>query len=250
MPQIRVRPGENSHGEETHPAFGTCRIGRITSTPGATLFQSDIPHGQYIQITLTEAARKRELKHDWVHPGRVIAQFNLSMAQFASMITSVGTEGVPVTLSYVNDTPVPGLYPDSRLKLTTVEVTRSADEAYEAIKSALAAYEQGLANKVPAAERKRLLSNLHSVTANAAPNVTYAADRLTEHAEDVVEKSRADIEAMVRAARDRGETIVLDGENDALELAPGVPEPGTPEADAYMVAQGFVPDGDGQYRKL
>ena len=37
-------------------------------------------------------------------------------------------------------------------------------------------------------------------------------------------------------------------EDSEPELAPGVPEPGTPEADAYMAAQGYEPAGDGQYR--
>jgi hypothetical protein len=50
---------------------------------------------------------------------------------------------------------------------------------------------------VPAAERKRLLANLHSAVANATSNVAYAAKKLDEHAEAVVEQSRADIETMV-----------------------------------------------------
>ena len=43
--------------------------------------------------------------------------------------------------------------------------------------------------------------------ANAVPNVDYAARQLAEHAENVVEKSRADIEAMVTAAQDRNAVI-------------------------------------------
>lgn len=210
MPKQREDFIIDEEGWERHPAFGVARIGRIHSTPGEVLFQSDVRHGEYIEITVYEAARKRDLKHDWVHPERVLVQFALSMSQFASFVASGGTEGVPVTLGWVNGDR-PGLLPSSRLALTTAEVQAAAHEAYADIEVAEAAYEKGLEDRVPAAERKRLLGNLRAAIANAESNVEYAAKKLTEHAEDVVEKSRADIEAMVAAAQNRQPAVEFDG---------------------------------------
>lgn len=208
-------------GYETHPAFGMCSIHRIHAQPGVTLFQSDLRHREFIQLVITEAERKRDLKQDWVHPGRVIAKVDMSLAQFASLVTSAGTEGVPVTISYTAGGARPGRFPDSRLQQTATEVATAAEDAYAVIKERLAAYEQALENKAGAAERRALLQDLHMATANAAPNVNYAAARLAEHAEDVVEKSRADVEAMVRMAQERGEKFSL----TEPEEAPGELEP-------------------------
>jgi hypothetical protein len=215
MPKQREDYTTDEEGWEHHPAFGLARIGRIHSTPGEVLFQSSVRHGEYIEITIYEAARK----HDWVHPGRVLVQFALSMSQFASFIASGGTEGVPVTLGWVNGDR-PGLNPESRLALTTAEVRNAAREAYADIEEAEAAYEKGLEDKVGAAERRQLLRNLRAAIENAESNVEYAAKKLTEHAETVVETSRADIEAMVAAAQNRQLTIdgpvgsITDGRHD------------------------------------
>lgn len=211
MPKNRENPVTDDQGYERHPAFGMCRVNRIHSSPGQTLFQSDLQHSEYIQLTITEAERRRDLKHDWVHPGRTVAQVSMSMSQFASMVTSAGTEGVPVTIDYAAGKDIPGLNPDSRLKRTATEVLESADMAYAKIREALAAYETAVDAKAGAVERRRLLRDLHFAAVNAVPNVKYAADRLAEHAEEVVEKSRADIEAMVQMAQQRGEQVTIQG---------------------------------------
>lgn len=192
-------------GDERHPAFGLVSLHRISSTPGAVLFQSDVRHPEYMRIAVHEASRKRDLIHDWVHPGRMICEISLSMAQFASFVASTGQgSGVPCTIEWTATGTYepgdrPGLIPAPRLSLTHDEVRAAADKAFEHIKEADAELQAAMAAKPPvsAAERKRLLANLHSAIANATSNVEYAAKRLDEHAEAVVEQSRADIETMV-----------------------------------------------------
>lgn len=206
MPRQYEAPVTGDDGYERHPAFGIARISRIHATPGQMLFQSDLRHSEYIEVTLSEATRKRDLKHDWVHAERVLVKFAMSMSQFASLVASSGTEGVPVTIDYDHGGR-PGLLPESRLALTSAEVRAAAEEAFQDIQAAEAAYEQALAGKAPAAVRNKLLGTLRAAIANAAPNVDHASRQLAEHAEDVVEKSRADIEAMVTAAQDRNAVI-------------------------------------------
>src|SRR5579871_4276223 len=117
MERVEIDPVTDEDGIEHHPAFGMCRISRISASPGRTLFQSDLQHREYIQLTITEAERRRELKQDWVHPRKIIAQIDMSMAQFASLVTSAGTEGVPVTISYAAvEGKVPSITPGSRLQ--------------------------------------------------------------------------------------------------------------------------------------
>lgn len=213
MPKQREDYVTDADGDEKHPAFGVVALHRISSNPGAVLFQSDVRHPEYMRITVHEATRKRDLSHDWVHPERMVCEISLSMAQFASFVASTGQGGgVPCTIEWTGTGTReagdrPGLLPASRLSLTHDEVRGAADQAFENIARAEAELQEAMAAKppVPAAERKRLLANLHSAIANAAPNVAYAAKKLDEHAEAVVEQSRADIETMVtRMAQQAG----------------------------------------------
>lgn len=210
MPQDTEAPTVDEQGTEHHPAFGMCRVSRVSASPGVSLFQSDLPHREFIEVTLSEAVRYRNLKQDWVHPQKVVAQFRLSMAQWASLISSTGTEGSPVTISYAKG-PVPGLVPESRLQRTIEEVASAAHDAYAEIQAAQRAYFAAVDAKAPAAERKALRNRLAAVTANAESNVDFAAKMLDEHAEEVVTRSKADIEAMVRMAQQRGSQVAVDG---------------------------------------
>jgi hypothetical protein len=191
---------------EVHPAFGVARVSRITSHPGETLFQSDLSHRHYMQITFSEATRERNLKDDWVFPEKVVFQASMSMSQFASLVSCTDSEGVPVTLEWAGTGSYPqgdrpGLYPQPRLAATTAEVRQAADEAFAHVREAFEAYQEIMSRKSTAAEKRHAMSGLASAIANAPANVEYAAMRLNEHAEAVVEKSRADIEAMVSEAQ-------------------------------------------------
>lgn len=220
MPKQTEDPVTGEDGYEHHPAFGIARFNRVHSNPGAVLFQSDLRHGEYIKVTVSEAERERRDGHDWVHATRTLLQFDMSMSQFASFISSGGTEGVPVTISYDHGGR-PGLTMDSRLARTSAEVHAAAEKAFREIREAKEAYEQAVDNKEPAAFRKLAWARLSAAIRNATPNVDYASTQLARHAEEVVEKSRADVEAIVAAAQARqgitGEIlgITAGGDDDA-----------------------------------
>jgi hypothetical protein len=201
---------------ERHPAFGWAHVGRIMATPGQVLFQSDLKHREYIEVTVHEADRERSLKEDWVFPGRVICQFSMSMTQFASFAAGVGSSGVPVTIERTDSGERPGLEWEPRLAVTTAEVRAAADEAFAGIKEASAAYEKAVEDKVPAKERREAWKNLQATIGNAAPNVEYAGRKLLEHTEAVVERARADIEGMAQGGRLRS---IYEGDLPEIEAA-------------------------------
>lgn len=203
----------DADGDERHPAFGVVVLHRVHASPGAVLFQSDARHSEYVRITVHEAVRNRHLGQDWVHPGPQVCEISLSLAQFASFVASTGQGGgVPCTIEWTGTGAHeagdrPGLLPAPRLALSHDEVREAADQAFERIKAADEALQAGMTAKPPisAAERKQLLRNLHVAVTGATANVAYAAKKLDEHAEAVVEQSRIDLEAMVlRAARQAG----------------------------------------------
>jgi hypothetical protein len=184
-------------GEERHPAWGLVGVHRVSTGPeGADLFDSDVRHRQSMVLTIREAYRKRDLGHDYIGTdGRApLVEIQMSLAQWASFISSPNSgDGVPCTIrAREGDPMVPGVPHDPRLAQSIDEVRGAADDAFAAVQKAFDAY----AEKKSAAN----LRTLKAAIANAPGNAEFAGKKLTEHAESVVQRARADVEAMVDAA--------------------------------------------------
>lgn len=189
-----IAPTVNERGEEEHPAWVLVGASRIShSPPGAVLFDSDIRHQHYVVVRVMRAARKRSLGHDWKSGRRTIIEFAMSEAQWASFVSSMNTgDGVPATLQFdgtLEDPHVPGMPYAPRLQVSMDEVHGAAAAAEAKVQAAFAAY----AEKKTAANLRALEIAIGHMT----PNMDFAAQSLTEHAENVVQRARADIEAFV-----------------------------------------------------
>lgn len=196
-------PGPSPRGRDydTHPSWlmiGAYR-GSI-SPPGANLFDSDIRHQHTVTIKIETAERKRDLNHDWIHGDKTLMEIEMSEAQWASFVSSMNTSGVPATLRFDSraDEPiVPGEPYAPRLALSMQETRDAGERVREDIRDAFYAYKE-----------KKTVGNLRHLEAmidNLPANLEYAATTLSKHAENVVTKARADIEAfVVRKAQQLG----------------------------------------------
>ncbi len=182
--------GHNEFGDEEHPAFGMIGASRVSGH--AVLFDSDVEHQHFVILRIGRATRKRDLHRDWIHSGNRadIVEVAMSEAQWASMISSMNTSGVPCTIRRTEkDGDVPGLDFESRLDLTHKEV---AARTQEALAEVLEAFEA-----VKEKPTKANIRQLEIRMGNLPANMRFAATSLTEHAETVVQKTRADVEAFV-----------------------------------------------------
>lgn len=193
-----TEPTVNEHGAEEHPSWGLIGVSRVQSHPGAVLFDSDIQHMHSVVLRIDTAERKRDLKHDWHHPEERIIEVQMSEAQWGAFVSSFGVgNGVPCTIRYMDGKMVPEAPYQPRLQESMDEVKRAADDAVKAVREARDAYEE----KRTAANRR----SLYHAIENLPSNLTFAAESLTKHTENVVTKARADIEAMaLRAAEQVG----------------------------------------------
>lgn len=192
-------PTLDSLGQEVHPAFGLISVHRVTSTPGDILFDSDVRHSRVIRLRIHRARRSRDLSHDHVSEAQSLIEVDMSEAQFASCVSSMNTMGVPCTLRRVGDDyNVPGLEYAPRLKQTMDEVHEAASAAFAQIEQAMAELD-GLDAKAGVKARREAMDTLRSRIRNAVPNVDWAGQQLAEQAEAVVQRARADVEAMVTA---------------------------------------------------
>jgi len=186
----------NERGDETHPAFGLIGVTRRSSTPGAVLFDSDMRHQHSVVVSLSTATRKRDLNHDWIHPEETVVEVQVSEAQWASFVSSMGMgNGVPCTVIHRDGKNVPDLEYDPRLAHSMAEVKEAAARTFGEIDAAMAAYD-ALDSKATAKEKREAVDRIRDATRHAQANIRYASETLTKHAENVVQRSRADIEAM------------------------------------------------------
>lgn len=190
-----TEPTMDKWGAEVHPSFGMIRAARVTG--GTSLFQSDLMHQHFVIVEISRASRKRDLNSDWVHSGEELIEVAMSEAQWASFVSSMNTSGVPCTItSTIEDRLVPQAPFSPRMAESMKEVTDAADAAFERAKDAFAKYEEALATG-GAKEKREALRTLKYALENSEANVEFAGKKLAQHAENVVQKARADIEAMV-----------------------------------------------------
>lgn len=216
-------PTKTQYGSEEHPAWGVISAARVSATPGVVLFDSDIKHGRTMRVTVQRATRSREGSHDYIHgSGPDLIEVEMSEAQWASFVSSTNTTGVPCTVRRTEtDWNVPGVEYAPRLAHSMGEVKGAAAAAFVKIREARDAYEKALEEKAPAKVRNEALRALHYAIENSAPNIHHAAKVLVEHTENVVQKARADIEAMVQAEASR--LGIEAGQTSAVLELPAVP---------------------------
>lgn len=176
---------------ESHPAWGLVSAHRVSSTPGAILFDSDIRHGHYMVVTLKRATRDRDLQRDWIHDtGPVLIEIAMSEAQWGAFISSTNTSGVPCTIKSTETNPnVDGLLYEPRLQVSMAEVRAQAQKIQARLDEAVKAVEEK--------PTKANIRSLRLAMEGVSSNMDFAAKSLSEHAENVVQKARNDIESMV-----------------------------------------------------
>lgn len=95
-----VTPLEAPHDGErhSHPAFGMISVVKTSANQGGVhLFGSDLNHRSVLTVTLRTAVHERHLSRDWYHTDDEVVQFQMSEAQWATFVSSVGGAGVPIT---------------------------------------------------------------------------------------------------------------------------------------------------------
>ncbi|MGW2984282.1 hypothetical protein [Streptomyces goshikiensis] len=203
------------HGGEMHPAFGVAVVTR-RSGGGRSLFQSDLLHTETVSLSVRAAVRKRDLNHDSVHPGRELVEIEMSLAQWGSLVSSMGLgSGVPVTIRRTErDAFVPEIPHQPRTAENLREVREVTHRMYARVKEATAALREAIHAKKGVRATKEALGALENAVAHVGSNAQFAVDSLVEAGEQVVAQARADIEAHVL------EVVRLTGAERAIEAAP------------------------------
>jgi hypothetical protein len=190
--------------EATHPAFGSIVLTRWSRGPcGSNLFGSELRHRDGMSIEIHEATHVRSLNSDTVHPGKIIAKVDLSLAQWAQFVSSQGVGcGTPCTLRYYRDgefVDVPGIAPpENHLKKFKVEMQKAIDERTEKINEALdeliKMVEEGKLGKRDLREK---LKNAKLHAENLPGSVDFVNKQFAESIETITQAAKTEVEGYV-----------------------------------------------------
>lgn len=203
---------------QSHPSFGMIGVSRVSGE--ASLFDSDVKHGHYIQITIHEAEKIRTgFTQEHVHARKELLQIRMSFAQFAQMITTQNVgDGTPCTLAYVKgdeqepwatrwggrpDPPDPKPFIDKFHAVGKERVERilnNIDDATEMMKKLFAGEE-----KPTKANLKTAVDAMASARQDVQSNLPYLMECLDEEMEHKLANAVTEFESYVSGSlQDKG----------------------------------------------
>lgn len=219
MSDYKVKENEINK-RKTHPAYGMLSFSR-RSGGKQSLFGSSIEHKDVIAMTLRHGEVTRGLSSDWYHGTEVIAEVEMSYAQFAEAITSMNMgSGVPVTVIFTEK--------DGRVPECDFISKRQqfVDEFSEKRKKAMK-NSQDLINKVTElfqkkslnkADREEILKELYSLNINLGCNLDFVAKQFNEQMDKTVMEAKGEIESFYQNKINSIASAALVEHRDELRL--------------------------------
>ncbi|MCI4659611.1 hypothetical protein [Cryobacterium zhongshanensis] len=184
--------------DESHPAFGVAVVSRGHGS-SRSLFQSDVLHHDSITLSIQTATRARYLNHDSVFPRKTLVEVEMSLAQWGALVSSIGIgSGIPVTIRRTeNETFVPTIPYQPRIKESLAEVTGSISKLFAQARETLAVLEDAFETKKGVRAMRDALRNHRGSILHASANSEFAVASLAAAGEKVTSQVRADIESQI-----------------------------------------------------
>lgn len=86
--------------EHSHESFGMVSVSRVSSSHPQKLFGSEVGTNNLMKLTVSKASVNQNLGRNWYHSKDDIVEVYLTPVQYAEMISSPNTQGVPCTINY------------------------------------------------------------------------------------------------------------------------------------------------------
>ncbi|UTC28936.1 hypothetical protein MARCHEWKA_04240 [Brevundimonas phage vB_BpoS-Marchewka] len=212
------------HGHEVeHPSFGMVTVARVSGE--SDLFMVDYPQGHAIILEISTAQLVKRDAGDRVHENRSVARVEMSEVQWARLLSSFNTGGVPCTLRRYRD-PQTGDYLTPRdpgrhkhdEETFREAISKKASSAAEGLSQARKALEALLAGgSVRKGDLNDVLATLAQAERDFTANMPYVAEQAHEAITEMSENAKSEIDAHVDFAMQRlGERALGSRLHDAL----------------------------------
>lgn len=218
-----------------HPSFAVVRV-LGTHGRNVTLFGSDSVHNDYVTIEVAPADLKRSINNDWIHGDSTpIIQFNMSHAQFVSMIQNKGNgAGTPVTLTIAPKSmntdlmSVPLIEPlQSNVELIKDEINEQVQKRVEKALALITELESAVEDKKGIKIIRELMKDTKNAIGGLPNSLSYSVGQAHEEINKSVQEATVNVEAMIQTklknigvhAIQNGHYNLLDNIDDSEPLA-------------------------------
>jgi hypothetical protein len=194
--------------KEKAPYMGVINVGRVSGQ--ADLFDSDVRHQHFIEVSISQASRERHLSTNWIHGEEELVSVWMTELQWAHFVSSFNQgSGTPVTLRHIRGKRVE-LPPPARPETTKFkqEVMETAKESLDALRGAVAKLEAALVPKAKLPNKGELtaiLSDLGGALRHFTANIPFVETQFDEHMEKKLNEAKTEFEGyMGSRLRDLG----------------------------------------------
>lgn len=167
-------------------------IAQLTRKSGNTfLFGTPVQQQNYISLKIQECDVSREHSEDRYSGRKTIVEVNLSIAQFAELITGVGTEGVPCTLTKLQGSEVEIMpTPEEESRKFAQDLTVIDQEIHKSIESLEDAI---TALKIPHKTKMELRFRLKKVQQGLDDQKPFVEEMFEQRMHEVVQDAKIQI---------------------------------------------------------
>ncbi|PWD01956.1 hypothetical protein [Pseudomonas amygdali] len=202
-----VTPLEAPHDGErhSHPAYGLISVAKTSVNPGGVhLFGSDLNHRSVLTVTLHTAIQDRHLSRDWYHSDDEVMQFQMSEAQWATFVSSVGGAGVPITYEFrpIEEAPLQLIPRIEKVETMTETFEREVREKCEGYVATATELVERLAQcaeegKMSKAALKEVLGMAQTLSVGLPNSMGFIQKQMRETMERNVTAGKIELEAFV-----------------------------------------------------
>jgi len=183
-------PGGGDTTKTTHPAFGRVSVSRVNGR--SNLHGSDFTHHSFVTLTISESELHRSLSNDWHFERGQLIQIALSEAQWATLVSSFNTGGVPCTLEWIRGQGRLPQLPDPKSRADQFGKEFQEDFA-DALRDLQELAKEIEASGLSKKKIEALVAKAHSAYKAISSSAPFVADQFGEHMETEMERAKVEI---------------------------------------------------------
>lgn len=186
---------------QDHPSFAMISASRVSGR--SDLFGVDYPQEHYVTLTISRGKLERSLGHDWFYQGEPQIEVAMSEVQWARMLSSMNTTGVPCTLTRERvdgklvgvPRPPPHMADAEKMK---DDVREQGDKIAAAFTEAQKIIDEMLAGGPPKkGDLQRAKAELRAASAMLTSALPFYVDQAKEAVQKSVEHGKGEVSAFV-----------------------------------------------------
>lgn len=200
--EVKVEKNTRPHEgyQYSHPSYGRISVSRINGK--TELFGTDLQHSNFMRLTISTATCGQDLGRNWYNEEEVVTEVYMSCVQYAEMISSPNTTGVPCTLATTQEKGRIKYAPMTKLIDNIQEVAKETlEEAKQRnlkVKAEVTAlFDKKSLNK---ADKKAILDLIEGLSSGITSSLPFYEEQFKKRVESTKLEARMEVESYLSHA--------------------------------------------------